>query len=704
MTRGGWWLAVLLLAWRPAGAQPAPSATPLKQLAAAAAAKPGDARLQFRLGRAYEQAGDLQAATRAYFRAHLASPGDARTLITLARTYARIPLYDRAAYWYRKLLWLRPGDEKFTLEAARLALSNDQPLQAELLLKQTLERHPDALEAWLLLGQTYESLKLSREAVQCYERVAQLRPPSPVERRRLIELYLSTDQAAKALPQIQAALRQAPADTELLVLLGDVHRGLRNPAAAAAAYEQAAATAPQDPGLRLKLAEALAEAGDERAALREYERACALGQPSADLLLKVAALAARYGEDATSQHYLALLVALEPRVVEHRQALTRTALARGDQATALGQYRELQHTGDAVSYLSEAEFAERLGGRDWALGRLREMRPLLAGKPALAGRVALLLAALGETGEAAGVATQALAEASATADDRALAARALLEAGEVDRSERALRGVLAADPRNAAAILGLARALQLRERWAESYDLLRGGLAVNADNAELALALLGAASRAKQLGALAALLRRMVEGEPRNEVVLRALADAYRALGGAARSATELAAMSAARPSEKLWVLVAARELGAAGRVAEAAARYEGLARDPTLGPEARAGLCDTLLAGQRHAQLLATIRRLADPAQMPAEAYGLLTEPAGPAQLQTVSPTDSLERIARAAAALYLAPPNTEAYYLALADTCLATRSAEPGVGWLQQKTLAAGQAAPTTAGLLRL
>lgn len=679
--------------------------TPLQQLAAQAAASPRDANLQYRLGRAWEAAGNPQAAIRAYFQAQLVGPADAKVLAALARTYARVGEYERAAFWYRKLLLLRPGDEKLSLEAARLALRYNQPLQAEGLLKQALRYHPDALDAWVVLGQTYETLKLLTEALACYEQVVDLRTPSLGDRRHLVDLYLRTGQPAKALGQIRAALRSRPKDRDLLVMLGDCQMALKSPAAAADAYEQAANLAPRQPEYRLKLAEALSAAGDGAAALEEYRQVCDLAQPNAELLLRVASLAARHGDEATAQHYLALLVALLPQETAHREALVQAAVSRGDQATAVTQYRELQATGNLDAYLSEADVARALGGREWALQRLRLLVPQLGPRPDLAARVALVLVALGETLEATNLAARVTVQPGVALPDKVLAARALAQAGENTRAERLLRAVLASDPRNPGAILGLAQVLQRREEWGESYDLLRGGLAANPKDDELALALVNAADRTKNLQALTTLLRRMVETDPRNEVALNAWTYALRLRGGKAFAAQETVALAVGRPNEKLWSLVAARELAAAGRGREAAATYETLVHDLDYGAPARVGLCEVLLADQRYGDLLETLARLAGPGQVGSEGFTLLGGSRPQPQLQRAgAPATDLEPQAHAAAMLYLAAPGSEDYYLALADLALTMHSGDVAVAWLQERVISPGKPAPSAAGLLRL
>ncbi len=676
----------------------------LAQLAAEAAANPRDANVQYRLGQAQAAAGHLTAATEAYFRAHLAAPADAKAMAALARTYARIPNYEKAAYWYRKLLTLRPGDAKLTQEAAELALKHGQPLQAELLLKPALGRHPETLELWRLLATTYEALNLPSEALQCYEQVLRLSPPTLALRRHVIALYLQTGQAGRALPHVQAALRERPDDRELLRQWGEVELALGRAASAVAAFERLVSLAPSNPSYHLQLATALTQTGDVRRALHAYGRASELTQLSAETLLRMATLAAECQEWELSNRYLSLLVALEPASAEHRRLLAQQALQCGDRATAIIQYHELQRAGDAQAALDEVELVRELGGRDWALRRLRDLERTAPDHPNIALRVAMLLATLGETIEGAGLARKQLERGDLALADRVLGAQALTEAGCLSEAEAVLREILQSDPRHPAALLSLARVLQLRGAWSQSYDLLRGSYSAAPDNAEMALALQGAAARVGRLEAAAGLFRRFVESEPTNEVALRALVNTYRALGGTARSAAGLLELVTSRPNQSLWELYAARELAAAGRLREAARYYESLVKDPVHGPAAQTGLCAALLADERYGELLSLLSRLADAERQGAEAYALLTGARPPADLAGPEPTDATAQAARAAAVLFLSRPGTEDYYLAIADMCIATRSYARGVAWLTAPVTTPHQPAPTAAGLLRL
>ena len=674
-------------------------------LAPLAAAHPRDADLQYRLGLACQRAGDVSAATSALGRAAQLRPQEATYAAALARLYAAIPRADRASFWYRKLLHLRPNNPKLAEEAASFVLAQKQPLEAELILKQALVSNGKSVELWLLLAQTYRDLGLKEEEARCLEQASRLKPLPPEQLRQLIDLHVQGGEPGQALPYLLMAQRQRPNDAALRARIAECYLAVNDRPSALAAYRAAARLAPHVAAYRLAAAQLLTDSAPA-AALAEYDGAFRLQQPSAEQLLTAAALAAKANDGAAARRHLTALVALQPQDVAPRERLVQAALADGDQATAATQWRELQAAGYAKYGADEAELALQLGGREWALGRLEEIAAHAARQPDLQAHIASLFLQLHDAPQAETLARAALAgttrgpEARAT---RLLAAQVLLQAGQTDAAEPVFAEVLAAEPQQADAERGQALCLLQRGQVRRAWEMLRTAVQEHPRDQQIVSALLQAAEAADEMEAADFLLRKLLQAEPDNSVVLDGLTQLYRRQGGDWLAAQKLAEMAEAQPRAGLINLTAARELAATGHAQQAAALYEHLARSSEFMSSGRVGLCDLLLAQQRYAELLTALARLTGPQSIGAEAYRLLLVARGELVVQTGSPMDTAA-VARAAAAVCLAGPETEDYYLSLAELYLAVGQVESGLSFLQAEATRKQVASAATVGLAHL
>lgn len=668
------------------------------------AANPRDANLAYRLGVALERSGAGAAALQAYFRAHLAQPSDAVTVAALARLYARQGNYERGSFWYRRLLFLRQYDMRLALEAAEYSLKYKDPLAAEVILKRALTRQPAAADAWLLLAEVYRELKLSAEAARAYEKAAALRPLDRGALESLLQTFIRAGRHEEAIPYLQAALNQQPREANLRALLGDAYLASGSPAAAAAAYREACRLAPRQGRYWLALAEALATAGETKSALSAYEEAFRWQQPTAEQLLGAAALASRDSNSRLAQGWLSRLVALKPEALEFRKLLVDSALSNGEIATAAAQYRELRLAGAGEYVLAEAELARRLGARDWARARLGEAAEATVADLALRARVASLLLELGDRDRAVTLIEQALAAGQSNLEAMALAGQVLLGAGETERAEVVLRQVVERDPQLAAGQLGLARLLAGRGEVGAACQRLRQASSDHPRDYELAAELVDVADRAGLLPEVVDELRKRLMADPENETILEALANGYRLMGGTDRSARELHVLAQSRPEVKLWLLVAARELAAAGQWKEAAGAYEKLALESTYARAGRVGLTQTLSGRGLYMELLAALARLPAPGGGGAEVYQLLLQARAQFALAGGEAYKDLEAVADSAARAYLAAGGSEEYYLALADLYQAMGLEAQGVVALQEVAAVAERLPAAAAGLVRV
>ena len=107
----------------------------------------------------YLAKGQLDRAIVEYEQVVALDPKDPRSLLKLGDLYTRVGDNKKAVATYRKVA-LQYGDEGFFLKAVAVH-------------KQILKLEPGNLDAWEKLGEMYEALTLSSDAVATYEQVAE---------------------------------------------------------------------------------------------------------------------------------------------------------------------------------------------------------------------------------------------------------------------------------------------------------------------------------------------------------------------------------------------------------------------------------------------------------------------------------------------------------------------------------------------------
>ena len=667
-----------------------------------AVANPRAANTQYRLGVCLWRTHNLPAAAEAFRRAHLVKPKEAIYTASLARVYVDYPNYERASYWYRKLLLLRPGDMRLTTEAARYAMLQNRPLEAELLLKRALAKKPTDADGWMLLAGCYQQLGLKSEAAQCLEKAVAAKPPQLAQLRQIIRLYVAGGEPARALPYLQMASKLKPGDAVLRMQTAECYLAVGNPKSALVSYRQAVKLAPRNVEYRLTLAKLLAT-DDPAGALREYDLVSVLTQPSAELLLTASALATKAGDQEAALRYLTRLVALKPAAIEPRELLVQAALAGHDQAVAVLQWRELQRIGSRQYASEEAELALKLGAREWALRCLQQAAPAAQDDGPLCARLASMFAQLDNAPQAIALAQRALQKSGADTATVLLAAQVLLQAGDIGAAEAVFRQVHQEQPVRWTAVWGLGTCLLARRQARAAYDLLQGALKQKPRDYQLTETFVAAADALNELPQAATVLTELAQGDPADEALLEGLAYLYRRLGGPDLAARRLLALSERAPANGLWALTAARELLAADRWRDAAAIYERLAKSSEYTVAARTGLCQLLLAQGKDADLLGALARLTGPQAIGPEAYKLLLDVRAELVLQT-GKMANLGQLAAAASAVCLSDYQSESYYLGMADLYLATKQTEAGVGYLQAQATTQDRAAAAAVGLARL
>jgi putative PEP-CTERM system TPR-repeat lipoprotein len=179
------------------------------------------------------------------------------------------------------------------LEAV-LAYDRKDFVAASTAIQQQLRAAPDNLRGLLLSGAVNYQLKAYASSESDLLKVLKAVPGQLFARRVLIENYLKTGNAEKALDALKPVLGAADKNAAVAVLAGEVYSRVGQPAEGAKYFAKAMALNPQDSSARLGLAVSHLSTGQTETAFQELESA-ARDSPGtqADLILIRSALSRR---------------------------------------------------------------------------------------------------------------------------------------------------------------------------------------------------------------------------------------------------------------------------------------------------------------------------------------------------------------------------------------------------------------------------
>jgi predicted Zn-dependent protease len=185
---------------------------------------PGSAEAHFLSARAARRTGDLAAAARS---------------LNVAERYEWVP---EAIDLERALIAVQTGslanvenylihcvskdhpDTDLILEVlVPLYIQNYRLTQAQAYLQEWVKRKPDAVRAWLLLGDVDERLQLTKDAADAYAEAVGRGPDQRDAQLRLAKVLVELHRAAEAQPHFEELLRKTPQDAEVRLGLARCH-------------------------------------------------------------------------------------------------------------------------------------------------------------------------------------------------------------------------------------------------------------------------------------------------------------------------------------------------------------------------------------------------------------------------------------------------------------------------------------------------
>jgi tetratricopeptide (TPR) repeat protein len=231
------------LARRSQSLAPADSADALQEALAATAAAlaghPDDDCLLEQLADLQEAAGDFAAAVASAKKSLEISPANSEAWSLLGRSRAQQQDYDGAATAYQQAIALDPQDVWSMQNEAICFRKQNRPGEAVEEFKKALAIKPRFGLAWLGLGQTYEGMGRTNDALGCYQLAVANPIHSADELITLARFCQSRDWLEEAATNFEAAITLSPADAGLRIETGRVLAALNRHAEAAQCFADA---------------------------------------------------------------------------------------------------------------------------------------------------------------------------------------------------------------------------------------------------------------------------------------------------------------------------------------------------------------------------------------------------------------------------------------------------------------------------------
>ena len=421
---------------------------------------------------------------------------DAQTSLAIA--HAMQGARDKAQEALTAALAAKPDFAPALLAQARLKLAEGDQVGALKIVNAVIDKAPADRDAWLLKGNLLTSTGDREGGMAAYRKAIEIRPDTIAAHAALVESLFQQqklDEAGKAVAAMKTAVPNHPQtlflDAQLAYLKKEFKRGNE-------LTQQLLGRMPENPML-LQLAGAIeyqlktfgpAETHLSKALLLnsnallarrlliliqlrkgDTDKALSLLEPllgkidkSPDLLALAGQVYLQKGDTKQAETYFAKAVALKPEDTAKQTALALTHMATGHVDAATGELERLAAEDEGVTadqalivtLLQRKEYARALQ----AIDALEKKQPDNPAIPTLRGRT---LAAKGDFPAA----RQSLEKALAKKPDYFPAAATLagldLRDKKPDQAMKRFESVLAADPKNAAALLALAD-LKLKTR------------------------------------------------------------------------------------------------------------------------------------------------------------------------------------------------------------------------------------------------
>jgi tetratricopeptide (TPR) repeat protein len=224
-------------------------------------------------------------------------------------------------------------------------------------LKDILAADPSSAEAHMLLGIAYRGMatpEMMGEAVAEFRQSLSLNPALLPARLYLAHCYLDLGRPVRAKEELEAALKQAPAQPQVLALLGETERQLKNPKRAIELLQEAL-KADGSPQTRYYLSLALFDADLPVEALAELQQVVAAKPQATEPYLSLGVVYLEGGKVDEAIETLSQGTRIDPGKPELRIQLARAYRSKGQLARADEQLKIAMAGGSGAPAASFAQ-------------------------------------------------------------------------------------------------------------------------------------------------------------------------------------------------------------------------------------------------------------------------------------------------------------------------------------------------------------
>lgn len=464
----------------------------------------------------------------------------------LAQIYLAESRPDRAIEVLETYLKAQPKDGQAMILLGSAFMSKGQDVRAMAYMKQALQTR-DAPEYRTVLGLSMMRSGQAASAIPELEAALKQNPGQLQAATALVGLYLRTGQTGKAVALAEKLVKQQPGNAEFFNLLGMTKRQAGNPAAARTAFEQSAKlddklVAPRLNLARLEIADKAYDAAAARLAaiLKTSEK-------NAEAMFEMAVLSERRGQLPEAQRWLEKAVdSTSLKDVRWPLALAEFHLRYGRPSQALEAAKVASSRGpeDLAVLMTLARMQIATNDAASAKSTLTTATRIAEFNPAAQVQIALLQLSAGNPAGAAYSLDKALAARPDFLPAQALMAEVELRMGEPAKAEKRARAILDKHPRQAIGHSLLGDIAQSRGQTAEALEAYRRAhqTAPSTDTLMRQFRLLAG----KDDKAALQLAEQWLKTHPKDVAVLRALAD------GQARTGNYIAARKSYESLQKL--------------------------------------------------------------------------------------------------------------------------------------------------------
>ncbi len=224
-------------------------------------------------------------------------------------------------------------------------------------LKEILATDPSSAEAHMLLGIAYRGMatpEMMGEAVAEFRQSLSLNPKLVPARLYLAHCYLDLGRPVRAKEELEAALAQVPGQPQVLALLGETERQLKNPKRAIDLLREAL-KADGSPQTRYYLSLAMFDADQPVEALAELQQVVAAKPPAIEPYLSLGVVYLEGGKVDEAIETLSQGTKLDPGKPELRIQLARAYRSKGQLTRADEQLKIAMARGNQTPAASFAQ-------------------------------------------------------------------------------------------------------------------------------------------------------------------------------------------------------------------------------------------------------------------------------------------------------------------------------------------------------------